>query len=160
MLDQRTNPPQAGFERREYVRRFLRDVQKRFEGIGEPLFFGCGLSAGWKKRSHRGAFISQELGCVCVPPLDGGRFRRMPDIVFASLRRCDSEKTKVFRLKTQVAVRQHSAQRMFGSCFGWGPTRSFHLQLITRLDTIHPRPSRSYARGEHTYSAGSSWKKP
>lgn len=38
--------------------------------------------------------ISQELGLVGVPLLDGGRFRRMADIVLASLVRDSEERSE------------------------------------------------------------------
>lgn len=42
--------------------------------------------------------VSQEFGPVCVPPLDGGRFRMMADMVLASFVRCGNGSTKGARL--------------------------------------------------------------
>ena len=41
----------------------------------------------WQKQVD----VSQELGSVGVPPLDGGRFRRVPDMALVSCIRWDSE---------------------------------------------------------------------
>lgn len=51
-----------------------------------------------RKSSNHGQWISQELGPDGVPPLDGGRFRRMEDIFFVSFMGWGSRRKVVRRL--------------------------------------------------------------
>ena len=58
----------------------------------------CFLATGYqriRKDSNREQCISQELGSVGVPPLDGGRFRRMADMFLLSFTGRDSKGDKV-----------------------------------------------------------------
>ena len=66
----------------------------------------CFLAVGYqriRKGSNRKQCISQELGSVGVPPLDGGRFRRIADMFFLSFTGWDSKGDKVVRRLVQNA---------------------------------------------------------
>ena len=57
----------------------------------------CFLAVGYqriRKDSNRKQCISQELGSVGVPPLDGGRFRRMADMFLLWLAGWDSKEIR------------------------------------------------------------------
>jgi len=66
----------------------------------------CFLAVGYqqiRKDSNRKQCISQELGSVGVPPLDGGRFRRMVDMFLLLFTGWDSKGDKVVRRLVQNA---------------------------------------------------------
>jgi hypothetical protein len=96
VFDQSVDASQTRLERWERIGRFLRNVQQHLDDIDEPLFLGCGSSAGYRRRQRQPGIL-QELGPVGVPPIDGGRFRRMPDMALASFMKRASEGMKAVR---------------------------------------------------------------